>query len=128
MFEVKSLGQNNPNKITLLNGLTFGFIGLPLFFEVRHEKIETNLLVEFTVNNDEKKKSNEFVANKIENNVLKLYYYNPSIGTSGLVQPISIVQLDSELFALIFYIDYLKNSETYRLTYEFYHGQLPKSI
>lgn len=126
MFEVKSLGQNNSNIIPILNGITFGFIGLPLFFNVKHEKIETNLIVELLVDNNEKRKQNEFETKGIENNVLRINYYNPSIGTSGLTSPFGLQLFEKEIFSFMFYFDCLNNSKTYRLTYEFYHGQLPQ--
>lgn len=126
MLKVKSLGQNNPNNKPILSGITFGFIGMPLFFEVKHEKMDTNLTVEMNVVKDEKKDANTLESKGVENNVLKIQYFNPSIGTSGLTQPMGFVLFEKEVFAYMFYIDYLKNSQTYRLTYEFYHGQLPK--
>jgi len=126
MLKVKSLGQNNPNNTPILNGVTFGFVGLPLFFEVSHEKIDSALTVEFTVVKDDKKGNNTLDSKGIENNILKITYYNPTIGTSGLTQPMGYGLFEKEIFAFMFYIDYLKNAITYRLTYEFYHGQLPK--
>ena len=126
MFEVKSLGQNDPNNVPVLNGITFGFIGMPLFFEIKHEKIASSLTVELTVKKDDKKKENKIENIGIKKNIWKIDYYNPSLGTSGLTQPFGIQLFEKEIFAFMFYIDYLKNALTYRLTYEFYHGQLPK--
>ncbi|HET9569785.1 MAG TPA: hypothetical protein VFP20_00025 [Bacteroidales bacterium] len=126
MLEVISLGQNNPNNLPILNGITFGFMGLPLFFVVKHKKIETDLMVELLVDNNEKMKPNEFVFNKIENNVLKISYFNPSHGTSGLVNPFGLKLFDNDIFAFMFYVDYLKGSTSFRLTYEFYQGKLQK--
>lgn len=124
MFKVKSLGQNNPNNIPIMNGITFGYIGMPLFFEVEADGIESKLIIELNVLQDKDRKTNEFVSpNNIENNTVRYYYYNPSIGTSGLTQPIGI-QVKTDVFGFVFYIDYLKDSVTYRLSYEFYHGKL----
>ena len=126
MFTVKSLGQNNSNNIPILSGINFGFIDMPLFFEIQHEKIQSLLILELIVKNDKTKKTNELVNGGIKKNNWTLYYYNPSIGTSGLTAPIGNQLFENEIFAFMFHIDRLEDANCYKLSYEFYHGNKPK--
>lgn len=128
MFKVTSLNQNNENKKLITSGLTFGFFDYELLFKIEMDGAEEPLIVKFLLNKNKNKKDLEIEIGAIKDNTLTINYYNPpSNGSCGITAPLSIVQVDNNLLALMFQIDILPESPTYKFSYEFYHGILPNN-
>jgi hypothetical protein len=125
MFEVKYLGRDLTNNKAILSGVAFGHIGKPLYFEMKAEGIDKPLTIKFLCNEISGEKPLTFVS-KLQNSTWVINFTNPSRGgTSGFTTPYGLA-LHGKVFGLICYIDTLKEGNSYRLTYEFYEGEIEK--
>ena len=128
MFSVKPLWQNVDTNAPICSGITFGYVDIPLIFEVTSEKVPSPYYVNFKVSKDASKKSLELTIGNLSQNQTDLIFYNPNEnGVSGLKAPIGFLTLENKyILGLMFFVDLANNSPCYRLTYEFYDGLLPE--
>jgi len=125
-FKVKYLGLDKKNLIPIKSGIGFGYIDKQLVFEISTQESEEPLRVSFFAKINKLKKSPEFEIGKIKNNDLEVCFYNPSEnGISGLQAPLSLLVVNADILGFMFYLDRVPNSESYRISYEFYHGKTP---
>ncbi len=123
MFTVKTLGQDNQKLHRVHGGMTFGFLGKEIYFEVTTTDVATPLRISFVVKSDESKPSVTFEVGKIVNASLALAFYNPpNSGKSGITSPIAILQSITDSLHLMFKVETSWGSECYELTYEFYEA------
>lgn len=125
MFSVRCIGQDVPQNVPILSGVTFGFMDLELVFMLNASPMEEPLRISFYAIDNKEKKQFEFEIGNIKNNRMDLKFHNPSEnGTSGLNMPISILAFGNDLLGFMFHLERLSNSKCYKLNYEFYHGRI----
>ena len=124
MFSVKPLGHQDYRNVPILSGVAFGFIGMPLTFEVKSEKIPTPHFIDFIVSKDASRKPFELHFENSAQDRLQINFYNPSIsGPSGLTSPSGFLTLENKYcLGFMFMVDVIGDSTSYRMTYEFYDG------
>lgn len=124
MYTVKYLGQNLPNINPILSGVSFGYFDKPIFFELQAEVVKNPLLISLTIDINEKT-DNRFEMGKVEDNKTSLLFHLPSKKSiAGLNAPISFIQNDGFVFAMMFEIESRSDSDIYKITYEMYEGKL----
>lgn len=127
MFTITYLHQKSESYTPLLSGVGFGKIGLPQYFRVEAPGFTNALEVEFVVLRDKDKKDFDLNIEARGNNGLRVAFFNPTDGgTSGLNSPFGLVILPpSDILGFMFFLDVLRGSDVYRMTYELSHGKLP---
>jgi hypothetical protein len=127
LFKVTSLGQNNKFNIPICSGLTFGWIEKELVFKLEMESAEEPLLIKFYLRKDSSRKNVNVSIGEIKDNTITVDYYNSSeSGTSGLSHPLGLIETGNNILGFMFHIDSLKDSDCYKISYEFYHGSKPE--
>lgn len=126
IFDVRYLGQDLPNNQIVLSGVSFGYVdNPPVWFEVKVPDVESPLRISFSVCRDKSKPEFHFDIGKIQGNQLSLTFFNPSeTGASGLTHPLGLLVLEGVVLGFMFHIDKLSGADSFRLSFEFYHGKL----
>jgi len=122
------------------SGTVFGFINVPVNFDitVKSPRVSRGLRLAFTCKHDPDKKPYEVERSPKylsldEQTTIAMTFYNPSPGApSGLLAPAPVILLAPEqagsahamLLSFMFYVDILPKATVYRLSYEFFDGEL----
>lgn len=119
MHKIKYTGRNDRH-ISLHQGSTFCKLGTIISFELSDElSFYLPIKIDFTIKKDYLKKSLSTELSEFINDSLTVTYYNPAAGTSGPVEPISLLENDQEIFKLAFQVNKISNSDLVKLSYEF---------
>jgi hypothetical protein len=107
--------------------MTFGWNEKELVFKLEMESADEPLLIKFYLRKESSRKNLSVSIGEIKDNTIIVDYYNSSEGgTSGLSNPLSLIKTGNDILGFMFYVDSLKDSECYKISYEFYHGYKPE--
>lgn len=120
MFSAEIINREDRDK-TLSQGKTFCQIGIPITFSIQDlEKKFPSIEIDFTIIRDDKK--DKLITDKTEliDRKMSVKYYNPSIGTSGPINPVKLLSNEKYIVNLIYRVETLKNSDFCEFSYEFF--------
>lgn len=119
MWKIKLENRDDGLK-TLLHYNTFASLNKVLSFQLSNSEEGKPVEINFVVKRAKDKKDFAVDIGDFVNNSTTLTYYNPSIGTSGLTEPIIILQNEIYYFKVMYNLTMLNNSDTYELSIEFF--------
>lgn len=120
MWKIKLSGRNDSLE-TIGNYSTFTSLNKVLSFEMNAEEEEyAPVEVNFVSKRDDEKKNFYIETSKMIDRSITVTYFNPGIGSSGLTEPLIILENDIYYFKVMFNTNMVNNSETYRLSIEFF--------
>ncbi len=119
MWKIKLENRDDGLK-TLLHANTFTSLNKILTFHLSYNEDAKPVEINFISKRDKDKKNYATEISDFVDKKTTITYYNPGIGSSGLTEPMIILQNDDYYFKAMYLLNMVNNSDTYELSIEFF--------
>jgi hypothetical protein len=120
MWEIELNKRNDSLKTISFHSTYTSLNNIVTFSLAPEDKSSNPIEINFITKNDKNEKKYFIQPSPLENNSMTITYFNPSVGLSGLKEPMIILENETHFFKVMFNTNLVNESNTYLLTIEFF--------